>query len=67
MMEAEAYERGCELFKLDPTLTLVEVWHHAVRLFADREQQDQFVSAYIASRMRRDEFQRERQERQADQ
>jgi hypothetical protein len=66
MMEAEAYERGCELFKLDPSLTLVEVWRHAVRHFADREQQDQFVSAYIASRMRKDEYERERQERQAD-
>jgi hypothetical protein len=57
---SNAYDQGYELFKLDPSLTLLEIWRHAARLYVDREQQDEFVSSYVASRMRKDEFERKR-------
>ena len=57
-----AEDEGYALFKAEPELLVAAVWHVAAKQFPEREDQFNFVNAYITARRRADERRREDRE-----
>jgi len=58
----DAKEQGYALFEQQPELLAAAVWREATKHFSDIDTQREFVNAYIAARLRRDEHRREKNE-----
>lgn len=54
----DPFEQGYELFKQEPDLMLVEVWHRVPSDWS-RADQEAFLMGYIAMRRKRDEYESE--------
>jgi hypothetical protein len=52
-------DAGFDLFKEEPELMVAAVWQRAAKLTEDRDQQREFVNAYIDARRQRDEYRRD--------
>lgn len=53
------FELGYNLFDEDSELMLAEVWWRAAKLSESKEDQEKFVSGYIAARFKYDEYMHE--------
>lgn len=58
----DAKEQGAALFEAQPELLAPAVWREATKHFPDIDTQREFVNAYIAARLRRDEYRREKKD-----
>ena len=58
----DAKEQGAALFEAQPELLAAAVWREAAKHYSDIDTQREFVNAYIAARLRRDEYHREKSE-----
>jgi hypothetical protein len=55
-----AFDLGHELFKREPDLLGVEVWHRAVNTTDNVQDQFDFVTGYMTARLQRDDYEREK-------
>ena len=54
------YDQGCDLFKAEPELMSIVVWHHVSKVTPDFTEQVDFVSGYYDARRQREGYEREK-------